>query len=121
MASSSASKSLPAASTIGRVREIHEIERFLDRFPSGLPAWSYPASRGSARLSCGVRGGPSAGPTGLLTLVARQREVDATTQLGGLADLLGEGVPERSCAHLPALQRTAIDIALLRAAPADPR
>ena len=118
MASSSASKSLPA-STIGRVREIHEIERFLDQVSVGLAGMVLSGEPGIGKTQLWRHGVRRAETSGLLTLVARQREVDATTQLGGLADLLGE-VPNGGFARLPALQRTAIDIALLRAAPADP-
>ena len=120
VASSSPSKSLPA-DPIGRVRGDPR-DRTVSRsvFPSGLPAWSYPASRGSARLSCGVMvvrlaettrpaharraatgsGRDNSSWAGWRTSSARYRTVDSPSF--------------RRCSA------TALDIALLRAAPADP-
>jgi hypothetical protein len=108
-----------AANPIGRIAEIREIDRFLDRVSVGLAAMVLYGEPGIGKTRLWRHCLRLAASHGWLMLVARQRQADATTDFGGLADLLGD-LPDGAFAVLPRLQRDAIDVALLRAAPSDP-
>ena len=118
MATTSTSE-VVAANPIGRIAEIREIDRFLDRVSVGLAAMVLYGEPGIGKTRLWRHCLRLAASHGWLMLVARQRQADATTDFGGLADLLGD-LPDGAFAVLPRLQRDAIDVALLRAAPSDP-
>jgi DNA-binding CsgD family transcriptional regulator len=101
------------STVVGREAELERIEAFLRDDPTGtLVVLGEP---GIGKTTLWERAVAAAQASGATVLVARPAESEATLAFGGLSDLLA-GVPDQIVRALPAPQREALDVALLRTA-----
>jgi DNA-binding CsgD family transcriptional regulator len=112
------------ATVFGRDGELEAVERFLDGVPSGPSALVLEGSAGIGKTTLWQATVERAATRGYIILACRAVESEAKLALAALADLLGE-LADDLLARLPAPQRHAIEVALLRRAadgrPRDPR
>jgi DNA-binding CsgD family transcriptional regulator len=108
----------------GRDGELVAVERFLDGVPSGPSALVLEGSAGIGKTTLWQAAIKRAAARGYTTLACRAAESEAKLALAALADLLAE-LTNDLLARLPAPQRHALEVALLRrdatGPPRDPR
>jgi len=105
------------AALIGRRAELDAIERIIERARGGLASVVIAGDAGIGKTSLWREAVRLASDRGDRILQAAPAESERGLSLGGLTDLLAE-VSSDDVAHLPAVQRHALEIALLRAEPA---
>jgi DNA-binding CsgD family transcriptional regulator len=108
----------------GRDGELGAVERFLDRVPSGPSALVLEGAAGIGKTTLWQAATQRAAARGYAMLSCRAAESETKLSLAALADLLAE-IAEEFLARLPAPQRQALEVALLRrdahGPPRDPR
>ena len=102
------------AGPVGRQRELGEVDAFLDRVPSGLASLALTGPAGIGKTTVWREGVRRAGARGYLVLAARPAQAERSLSFSGLADLLAP-VGRAAFDGLAAVQRRALDVALLRA------
>ena len=105
------------ADLIGRAAELEAVDRFLERARDGLASLLIDGDAGhrqDGHLARRHRTGRTSG--GARVLRSAPAESERTLTLGGLTDLLSD-VTDAELASLPAVQRHALEIAVLRAEP----
>lgn len=107
------------ATAVGRDAELAEIGEFLARLPSGSRGMSLRGEPGIGKTTLWLAGVREAQRAGYPVLACRPSQTEAKLSFSGLSDMLAE-VDADAFAALPELQRHALDVALLRAAPAGP-
>jgi len=112
------------AAVFGRDGELGAVERFLDDLPLGPSALVLEGSAGIGKTTLWQAATQRAAARGYAMLSCRAAESEAKLALAALADLLAE-VAEEFLTRLPAPQRQALEVALLRrdahGPPRDPR
>jgi len=103
----------------GRDEELAVLAQFLDGVPSGPSVLVLEGSAGSGKTTLWQAGTRLAAKRSYATLCCRPAESETKLWLAALADLLAE-VADDILALLPAPQRRALDIALLRRDPHGP-
>src|SRR5829696_7028603 len=101
------------AAVVGRDGELGAVERFLDGVPSGPSALVLEGSAGIGKTTLWQAATQRAAARGYAMLSCRAAESEAKLALAALADLLAE-VAEEFLTRLPAPQRQALEVALLR-------
>ncbi|HEY8799044.1 MAG TPA: AAA family ATPase, partial [Candidatus Limnocylindrales bacterium] len=101
---------------IGRRGELEAVDRFVERARDGLASFLVIGDAGIGKTSIWVEGVRRAGSGGARVLRSAPAESERSLTLGGLTDLLAE-VSSDELAHLPTVQRHALEIAVLRAEP----
>jgi hypothetical protein len=101
------------AAVFGRDGELGAVERFLDGVPSGPSALVLEGTAGIGKTTLWQAATQRAAARGYATLSCRASESETRLSLAALADLLAE-VAEESLGRLPAPQRQALEVALLR-------
>ncbi len=113
-----------AASIIGREGELDRLRSFLDSIASGSASLEVRGPAGMGKTVLWRAALEEAAELDHLVLVARPLPAETALSFAGLGDLLSPVVDEAG-PHLPAPQRSALDVALLRApvegSPPDPR
>ncbi len=107
-------KATTAATVVGRDAELAAVDEFLDATSRGTAALIIEGEPGIGKTTLWQAALREAGARGLLVLSSRPGPSEARLTFVGLADLLG-GVGEEVYDELPAPQRRALDVALLRA------
>ena len=107
-----------AGDILGRGKELHAVGRFLDSLTEGPSACVFEGEAGIGKTALWREGVASARAASLRVLSCAPAEVEAAFSYSSLADLL-EGVEPDVFAALPAPQRDALEVALLRAGRAD--
>src|SRR6478752_7162102 len=102
---------------VGRVAELGAVEPFLERAASGLAALALAGEAGIGKSTVWRAATEEARARDWLVLSSRPAQSERGMTLGGLIDLLG-GVDDGALAGLPGPQRDALQVALLREAPA---
>ena len=105
------------ADLIGRGAELAAIDRFVAAAGAGLAGLVIVGDAGIGKTSLWREAVRRSVAAGARLLRAAPAEAERALSLGGLTDLLAEGSAEE-LARLPAVQRHALEIALLRAEPA---
>jgi DNA-binding CsgD family transcriptional regulator len=103
---------------LGRDNELHAIGQFLDSLTQGPCALVLEGDAGIGKTALWREGLASARAASIRTLSCAPSEAEATFSYSSLADLF-DGIEPDVFAALPAPQRAALDVALLRAAHAD--
>ena len=101
---------------VGREAELDRVEEFLGALDSGPAALLVEGEIGIGKSALWNQGLLSASARGQRILRCRPGECETQLAYAALGDLLA-GVPEAAMAELPAPQRHALDVALLRAEP----
>jgi DNA-binding CsgD family transcriptional regulator len=101
---------------IGREAELDRVEEFLDAIGSGPAALLLEGEAGIGKTTLWSRGLVSSAARGQRILRCRPGEREAQLAYAALGDLLAD-VPESAMSGLPAPQRRALEVALLRAEP----
>jgi DNA-binding CsgD family transcriptional regulator len=112
-----ARESVVRSDLIGRRGELEAVDRFVDRAGGGLASLLVIGDAGIGKTSIWGEAVRRAGNGGARILRSSPAESERSLSLGGLTDLLAE-VSEEELARLPAVQRHALEIAVLRAEPA---
>jgi len=102
------------AEVIGRAAELEVVNRFLDRARGGLAGLVIDGDAGIGKTAMWRAAIGRAAARGARVLRSAPAESERTLTLGGLTDLLAEVSPDE-LGGLPAIQRRALEIALLRA------
>jgi DNA-binding CsgD family transcriptional regulator/tetratricopeptide (TPR) repeat protein len=103
---------------LGRERELEVIGHFLDSLEIGPAACVFEGEAGIGKTALWREGVATARAESFRVLVCAPAEVETALSYSSLADLL-EGVEPEVIAVLPAPQRAALDVALLRAGRVD--
>ena len=104
------------ADLIGRSAELEAVERFLERARAGPASLLIDGDAGIGKTVLWRAATERAGEGSARVLRAAPAESERSLTLGGLTDLLSD-VTDRELASLPAVQRHALEIAVLRAEP----
>jgi DNA-binding NarL/FixJ family response regulator len=104
---------VPGEGPVGRGPELARVDSFLDAAQSGLRALAIAGPAGIGKSTLWRAGIERAARPGRTVLTARPSGAEATLSYAALADLLA-GVADGVLEELPAVQRRALDIALLR-------
>ena len=107
-----------AGDVLGREKELQAVGRFLDSLTEGPSACVFEGEAGIGKTALWREGVASARAASLRVLSCAPAEVEAGFSYSSLADLLEEVEPDVFAA-LPAPQRDALEVALLRAGRAD--
>ena len=107
-----------AGGILGRQDEIGRVGVFLDSLPEGPAGCVLEGAAGIGKTALWREGLVGALAHSYRVLSCAPAEVEARLSFASLADLLA-GIEEEVFASLPAPQRHALDVALLRADPAD--
>jgi hypothetical protein len=99
---------------VGRERELESIARFLEAVPNGSAALVIEGEAGIGKTTLWQAGVDLAGTLGLRVLSTRAGQSEARLSFTALGDLL-EPVVDEWLPTLPDPQRTALEVALLRA------
>lgn len=99
---------------VGREAEVQAVEAFLDGAEGGPIAITIVGEPGIGKTTLWTHAVASARARGRAVLVARPAQSEARLSFAGLTDLLST-VPSRVFASIPAPQRAALDVALLKA------
>jgi DNA-binding CsgD family transcriptional regulator len=105
---------------VGRERELRGIVAFLEAIEAGPTALVLDGEVGIGKTSLWRRGVAEAAARDHRVLASRPIGAEAKLAYAALGDLLAD-VPEWALADLPAPQRRAIEVALFRAEPDEPR
>lgn len=107
---------------VGREDELAAVDTFLRRVPAGFAALDIVGEPGIGKTVILEELAVRSRQLGMLVRVARPTPAEATFSYAALGDLIGELVPIDGPIHaaLPAPQRLALDVALLRSSSADP-
>ncbi len=105
-----------AAEVVGRGVELAAVEPFLARAGDGLAALVFEGEAGIGKSTIWEAAVETASARGWRVLSARPARSEQALTLGGLTDLL-DGIDDDALADLPAPQRRALEIALLRVEP----
>lgn len=109
---------------VGRRAELEATLRLLARARGGLAALLLTGAPGVGKTTVWRQGVERAGESGFKVLVARPAGAEVRLSYAGLGDLFGD-LADEELARLPAVQRRALEIALLRrsvgASPVDAR
>lgn len=108
---------------IGREGEATAVARFIERVPNGPVALAIEGEPGIGKTTLWLEAVRAAEGQGFRVLMARPAEAEVELSYAALADLVGSAFDEVS-GELPAPQRQALEVALLRCeamTPADPR
>jgi len=105
---------LETRSVVGRERELSCLESFLDAVPAGPVGLLLEGEVGVGKTTLWKEAVAAGSRRSYRLLSCRPVESEAQFAFAGLGDLLEE-VPEETMAGLPAPQRRALDVALLRA------
>src|SRR5436305_99520 len=103
---------------LGRDKELQAIDRFLASLMEGPSACVLEGEAGIGKTALWRQGVACAGAASLRVLRCAPAEAEAALSYSCLADLF-EGVEQKVFASLPAPQRDAIEVALLRAGHVD--
>lgn len=98
---------------VGRRRELEAVQGFMSGGAAGPTAFTIAGPAGVGKSTVWRAGAELAAADGLRVLVARPSGAEASLSFAALADLLG-GVEPEVLETLPAPQRHALDVALLR-------
>jgi hypothetical protein len=98
---------------IGREQELDELARFLDAVPAGPVGLLLEGDAGMGKTTLWLEAVSAARDRSYRVLSCRPVESEAQLAFAALGDLLEE-VPESATEYLPAPQRRALDVALLR-------
>ena len=101
------------AAVVGRDGELEAVERFLDGAALGPSALVLEGTAGIGKTTLWQAATERSAARGYTTLACRAAESEAKLALAALADLLG-GLGDDLLAGLPAPQRQALEVALLR-------
>lgn len=104
---------------VGRESELARIAAFLDRIPAGANVLVVEGEPGIGKTSLWLAGVGGAGDRSWRVLATRPTQAEASLAFSALGDLLDE-TGDALIADLPAPQRRALGIALLREEPAGP-
>ncbi|HEY7132445.1 MAG TPA: ATP-binding protein, partial [Candidatus Limnocylindrales bacterium] len=104
---------------VGRGAELAAVEPFLDRAATDLAVLVLEGEAGIGKSTVWSAAAELAGTRGCHVLTSRPARSEQGLTLGGLIDLLG-GLDDGSFAGLPAPQREALQVALLRLEPSGP-
>ncbi|MGH2858790.1 MAG: ATP-binding protein [Solirubrobacteraceae bacterium] len=107
---------MAAPGVVGRERELAEIDGFLEALPAGFAALALEGEAGIGKTTLWREALLRASRGGALVLACRSALAEAKLSFAALADLLSE-VDESAFAALPAPQREALEVALLRISP----
>ena len=107
------------AVVVGRRAELDAVEHFLAEAPGRVRALSITGPAGVGKTTVWRAGAEHAAAAGWRVLTARPAGVEASLSFAALGDLLG-AVDDTVLAELPAPQRRALDVALLRAVAGTP-
>ncbi|HEX7526914.1 MAG TPA: AAA family ATPase, partial [Gaiellaceae bacterium] len=107
-----------AGVVLGREEELHVVGRFLDSLTEGPAACVFEGDAGIGKTALWREGLACARAAGIRVLSCAPAEVEAALSYSSLADLLA-GVEPHVLAALPAPQRDALEVALLRAGRSD--
>ena len=101
---------------LGRQAELEQLTAMLDAVAAGPRAVVVEGPAGIGKTTVWQAALQAARARSFTVLAARAAQTEATLPFAGLIDLL-EGVPEAGLAVLPAPQRRALEVALLRREP----
>ena len=101
---------MPEAGPLGRDRELGEVESFLDQLGEGASALTLTGPAGIGKTTLWREAVRRASARGWKVLSARPAQAEARLAFAGIADLLAGVVVD----DLPAVQRHALDVAMLR-------
>src|SRR5512132_2655909 len=101
---------------LGRQAELEQLTAMLDAVVAGPRAVVVEGPAGIGKTTVWQAALQAARARSFTVLAARAAQAEATLPFGGLIDLL-EGVPEAGLSELPAPQRRALEVALLRREP----
>ncbi|HTU97604.1 MAG TPA: LuxR family transcriptional regulator [Solirubrobacteraceae bacterium] len=108
-----------APAAVGRDAELAEVDLFLAQMRSTSCALALEGDAGIGKTTLWQEAIDRASDSGVLALACRPAAAEAKLSFSGLSDMLA-AVGEATFAGLPELQRTALEVALLRAAPEGP-
>jgi len=106
------------AGIVGRETELAALRRFLDDVSTRPAALVFEGEAGIGKSTLWNVGVAQAREHGFRVLVARSAVSEAKLSYAGLGDVL-RGLPEAALASLPAIQRRAVEVALLLVEPGD--
>jgi tetratricopeptide (TPR) repeat protein len=105
-----------APAVLGRQAELEQLTAMLDAVVAGPRAAVVVGPAGIGKTTVWEAALQAARARSFMVLASRPTQAEATLPFAGLIDLL-EGVPEAGLSELPAPQRRALDVALLRREP----
>ncbi len=108
-----------APAAVGRDAELADVDLFLGQMTAASCALALEGDAGIGKTTIWQEAIDRAGEAGIVVLACRPAAAEAKLSFSGLSDML-TGVPESAFATLPGLQRSALEVALLRAAPEGP-
>ncbi|HEY1566750.1 MAG TPA: AAA family ATPase, partial [Solirubrobacteraceae bacterium] len=108
-----------APAAVGRDAELAQVDLFLAQMRAASCALSLEGDAGIGKTTLWQEAIDRAGGAGVLVLACRPAAAEAKLSFSGLSDMLA-AVREPDFAALPDLQRNALEVALLRAAPEGP-
>ncbi len=108
-----------APAAVGRDAELAQVDLFLAELTAASCALALEGEAGIGKTTVWQEAFDRARGAGMRVLACRPAAAEAKLSFSGLSDMLA-AVPEPAFAALAGLQREALDIALLRAAPAGP-
>ena len=108
-----------APAAVGRDAELAEVDLFLAQMSAASCALALEGDAGIGKTTIWQEVVDRAAGAGMLVLACRPAAAEAKLSFSGLSDML-TGVGEPAFATLPELQRSALEVALLRAAPEGP-
>lgn len=110
---------MPAPAAVGRDAELAIVDEFLARLPHAGGVLSIEGESGIGKTTIWQQAVGRAHRAGIRVLACRPAALEVRLSFAGLSDMLG-GLGPEVLERLPALQRTALEVALLRAAPEGP-
>jgi DNA-binding CsgD family transcriptional regulator len=108
-----------APAAVGRDAELAEVDLFLAQMSAGSCALALEGDAGIGKTTIWQEVIDRAGRAGMLVLGCRPAAAEAKLSFSGLSDMLA-AADQRAFAALPGLQRSALEVALLRSAPEGP-
>jgi DNA-binding CsgD family transcriptional regulator len=108
-----------APAAVGRDAELAEVDLFLGQMRASSCVLVLEGDAGIGKTTVWQEAIDRAGGAGALVLACRPAAAEAKLSFSGLSDMLA-GAPDAAFAALPELQRNALEVALLRAAPEGP-
>ena len=108
-----------APAAVGRDGELAEVDLFLGQMRAASCALALEGDAGIGKTTIWQETIDRARDAGMLVLACRPAAAEAKLSFSGLSDMLA-GVQDGAFAALPDLQRSALEVALLRSAPEGP-